>query len=276
MKTVRNISSILEEVTLRTENGKEEKIKIIKDENMRPYYPSFRFKLDLSDDTQKKKVQQLNIYLKRDTNFSIQVKIDDLQSDTNRPLYQNKIRQMGKPMILEKSKKGLVKDFYVSFRQEIFSEEDETKDCQNYPYKSYISFASCDDAYVQQRLPKDIAPIWATQNMDKVTNLSHIVTQVEKNVLEGLFTGIIQSDCPVPCTSTSIRTLDGPVTSLANPAKNEVSMISISFDPKVIITKNIVDTIGFMTCLNFLGSNLGLWPGLGIYQMLEWTVGFFE
>ena len=84
----------------------------------------------------------------------------DLQSDTNRALYQNIIHQTEKPIILEKSEKSLVKDLYVSFRQEIFSEEDETKDCRNYPYKSFTSFTSCDDAYVQQRLPRDIAPTW--------------------------------------------------------------------------------------------------------------------
>ena len=65
----------------------------------------------------------------------MQIQIEDLQSDTNRPLYQNKIHQTGKPIILEKSEKSLVKDLYVSFRQEIFSEEDETKECKNYPYK---------------------------------------------------------------------------------------------------------------------------------------------
>ena len=87
--------------------------------------------------------------------------------------------------------------------------------------------------------------------MDKVTKFSNNVAQAEMNLIEGLFTGIIQSDCPVPCTSTSILTLNGPVTSWINPAVNNYSMITISFDLKVIITKNVVYKFNFMTSLNF-------------------------
>ena len=28
-----------------------------------------------------------------------------------------------------------------------------------------------------------------------------------------------------------------------------------------------------MESLNLLGSNLGLWPGLGLFQVLEWLLG---
>ena len=30
-----------------------------------------------------------------------------------------------------------------------------------------------------------------------------------------------------------------------------------------------VDQFSFMDSLNFFGSNLGLWPGLGLYQVME-------
>ena len=34
-----------------------------------------------------------------------------------------------------------------------------------------------------------------------------------------------------------------------------------------------VDKITFMGTLNFLGSNLGLLPGMGLYQLLEGLIG---
>ena len=39
------------------------------------------------------------------------------------------------------------------------------------------------------------------------------------------------------------------------------------------VKKTSVDRFRFMDSLNFFGSNLGLWPGLGLYQILELLIG---
>ena len=36
------------------------------------------------------------------------------------------------------------------------------------------------------------------------------------------------------------------------------------------------DSFGLMESLNFLGSNLGLWPGLGLFQLLEGVIAIIE
>ena len=46
---------------------------------------------------------------------------------------------------------------------------------------------------------------------------------------------------------------------------------NITFYTQVKVTS--LDRFSLIDSLNFLGSNLGLWPGLGLYQVLEWTVG---
>ena len=57
---------------------------------------------------------------------------------------------------------------------------------------------------------------------------------------------------------------------------------SLSFNKDVRVKKTSVDKFSFMDSLNFFGSNLGLWPGLGLFQIIEWIVGlslvskFFE
>ena len=52
-------------------------------------------------------------------------------------------------------------------------------------------------------------------------------------------------------------------------------MFSLMFNDEVRVKKTSVDKFSFMDSLNFFGSNLGLWPGLGLYQILEGIVGIF-
>ena len=50
-------------------------------------------------------------------------------------------------------------------------------------------------------------------------------------------------------------------------------LCSLMFNHEVKVKKISVDKFSFMDSLNFFGSNLGLWPGLGLYQIIEWVVG---
>ena len=53
------------------------------------------------------------------------------------------------------------------------------------------------------------------------------------------------------------------------------SAFSLKFNDEVKVKKTSVDKFSFMDSLNFFGSNLGLWPGLGLYQILESMVEIF-
>ena len=77
------------------------------------------------------------------------------------------------------------------------------------------------------------------------------------------------SDCLLPCVRTVVTVEKGMVT------KWEGLMFSLMFNDEVKVKKTSVDKFSFMDSLNFFGSNLGLWPGLGLYQILEWMVGIF-
>ena len=50
------------------------------------------------------------------------------------------------------------------------------------------------------------------------------------------------------------------------------SMFSLAFSEEVRVKRIRMDSFSFLGSLNLLGSNLGLWPGLGLYQILEWMV----
>ena len=87
--------------------------------------------------------------------------------------------------------------------------------------------------------------------------------------LDDLFTGSTMSDCLLPCLRTVATVEEGTVT------KWDGLMFSLMFNDEVKVKRTSVDKFSFMDSLNFFGSNLGLWPGLGLFQIIEWMVGIF-
>ena len=55
---------------------------------------------------------------------------------------------------------------------------------------------------------------------------------------------------------------------------NGANSVYISFTHSVSVTTVTLDTFDLNTALNFLGSNLGLLPGMGLFQLLEATLSF--
>ena len=87
---------------------------------------------------------------------------------------------------------------------------------------------------------------------------------------DDLFTGSTMSDCLLPCLRTVATVEEGTGTKWGYGL-----MFSLIFNEEVKVKKTSVDKFSFMDSLNFFGSNLGLWPGLGLYQIMEWMVGIF-
>ena len=56
----------------------------------------------------------------------------------------------------------------------------------------------------------------------------------------------------------------------------DTHQVFIAYDGDIQKTRVTVDKFEFLESLNYLGSNLGLWPGLGLYQLLEGAVAFIS
>ena len=80
--------------------------------------------------------------------------------------------------------------------------------------------------------------------------------------------GFLVSDCLLPCLRTEVRVEEGTTSDL-----EDLAAYLLLFNNEVRVKKISVDQFSFMGSLNFFGSNLGLWPGLGLYQILEWWAG---
>ena len=76
--------------------------------------------------------------------------------------------------------------------------------------------------------------------------------------------GIDHSDCPLPCimTSTSVRR-----TAFSKQIGYNNTSVYLVFNTEVATTLVTLDRFEFVESLNFLGSYLGLWPGMGLFQV---------
>ena len=117
--------------------------------------------------------------------------------------------------------------------------------------------------------------IW-NKSSNELCILDPLSLQCSVNILipvEDLFTGHQVSDCLQPCLRTEATVVEGEMTRVVS--TYNCSMFTLAFSDEVRVKKTSVDSFNFMDSLNFFGSNLGLWPGLGLYQILEWMLGIF-
>ena len=155
----------------------------------------------------------------------------------------------------------------------------------------FETYADCDDDFVRRSLPEDLKPFWSVSNISSATNhytpalnesfsvlLARMSESTErvywyqiwpKQFADGLWSGSTLSDCAPPCTLTTARMTRGPVTRL----KGKYNFVHFYLTEDVHITRVTVDKFNIQEALNFLGSNLGLWPGMGILQLLEDFMG---
>ena len=82
--------------------------------------------------------------------------------------------------------------------------------------------------------------------------------------------GVGHSDCPLPCmtTSTSVRR-----TASSKQTDYNSTSVYLIFNTEVATTEVTLDRFEFVESLNFLGSYLGLWPGMGLFQVsCDWWI----
>ena len=80
--------------------------------------------------------------------------------------------------------------------------------------------------------------------------------------------GYAETDCKVPCLQTMITVQDGPQQN----SMLQQNVIFITINHRIQREVVLVDKFDFMESLNILGSNLGLWPGLGLFHLFEMII----
>ena len=89
-----------------------------------------------------------------------------------------------------------------------------------------------------------------------------------KHISERLVVGEFMSDCKNPCLTTTVSITEKSV----NRQRFPYHSIYLSIPSTVLTTVIKEDSFELMESLNYLGSNLGLWPGLGLFQLFEGSI----
>ena len=88
----------------------------------------------------------------------------------------------------------------MKLKENVFLEEDISKNCVDYPHGKYETYNDCDEDFVASNLPHGLVPIWFTNNTEEVTSYLNHTRFPNSDIYEKLHDGTQKSTCPVPCS----------------------------------------------------------------------------
>ena len=151
---------------------------------------------------------QTDFIFRNDTGLkTARIHFKDKNYYTSRPIYESKLNHHGPPLIVN-LKENVLLSFTSELKQEVFVEEDKSKDCRNYPNSNHSSYNECDREYVREKISAFIGPnftpLWATKGGKNATDKAVLSTEKQKMYEEvcRLGQGYDPSSCQLPCTIT--------------------------------------------------------------------------
>ena len=180
----------------------------------------------------------------------VDIRVVDQQKQTKRHYMFSKLSYQGVSIWLEDFTEPKSKTYMVSFKQDIFLEEDKNQNCVVYPTENFDSFEDCDQDYLADLLKNEtLYPAWATpEDLSKATNISKGDGFSYK--IWKFFYGDIPSPCIDPCTITSVQsfyTFTEHHTGNVNGWSGLPSLV-IDLNPEVVVTRRAYFQITALTC----------------------------
>ena len=156
------------------------------------------------------KTSSVEITLVKNASLEIEILLKDAGIFTKTTLLEHLTKYKGsKAGTKIEAQDNKVKDFIVEVSQEVFAEEDVTKNCSLYPNKRHRSYGQCDTEYTRTVLADsfgpDFRPLWIENNLKGVTGLTY-PGPLDYTPYFNLILGIQLSDCKLPCTTTRTYT----------------------------------------------------------------------
>lgn len=243
-----------------------------------PSYPSNYISIDISEKIKaiqekvgRKLLKYIFIRLELDTTNYSALNIEILDKSLHKRINLGQKFFTGDPITIVG---GKVKVYLLEINKNENLEDISNPRCKN--YKSPEDFAACDTKFVKDHLQSigwgNITPIWATDDLNEVTDDSELFSTV-KTIFRDVKTkdilyGDTKNDCPFPCVSRSIE----------SKRLRSITMNKNNADIKLCFHgtyKNIVEEkvkFDMMVMLSLSGGNMGLWMGLSIVQMIDMAI----
>ena len=83
----------------------------------------------------------------------IEIKLNDISLYSGRHILAHSMNHKGDRMFIKSSGQDLMRTYFVDISQEVYVEEDSTKNCVNYPTNKFDSYHNC-DSQTGQNLPQ--------------------------------------------------------------------------------------------------------------------------
>ena len=207
--------------------------------------------------------------------------IEDINIFANRPVQQNNGFFTGDKIFLKQKIDGggLFRAFSIEFSQNVFVEQDSSKNCKNYPNMQFESYSDCDQDFVRRSLQDvyTLQPYWAALDHANVTMnaFEHDYFKIEPSIFN-LFAGATTSSCPLPCVTT--KTFSSLVYESEWPqgTHESVNFLDLTPSPTVMITRTDFPIFALASALSSYGGSMGFWLGLGVVQLAQLFVGFLK
>ena len=200
----------------------------------------------------------------------IEIKVEDRHNLLGRSDLLTKDKFIGPTPWTDQFTKRLKKTYMISFKQDIFYEENQQKNCADYPTKEYATYDVCDQHVLEDLLKNDsIYPAWAhPEDLSKATKISNSSTLSLNAHL--FYHGFLSTPCSKPCIETSIHSTYGnTVPNIMGTDGTAQPTLTLMFNPNVEVTKHFYPRYDYNQFLLDLGSCSGLWLGLSVAHALE-------
>ena len=213
------------------------------------------------------KTSSVEILFSSNASLEVDILLQDAGIFTKRTILEHSTNYRGvKVGTKAGDNRTFVKDFIVEVSQEVFAEEDVTKNCSIYPNDRHRSYGDCDTAFTLTTLAdnfgSDFRPLWIEKNLSKATSLTY------EGILEttpyfNLVLGIQLSECKMPCTITRTYTQEVGEYTRVSPG------VKFTFVKDMEVTETSVVPFSIVDLFSGMGGILGLWLGLGAIQLGE-------
>ena len=237
-------------------------------------YPNNCLTLDIADipDVKGKVVDLIYIPFNH-VSFATEVDMEvvDRLKVTNRHYVYSKLSYQGPTISIDNLSEPKMKTYVVSFKQNVYLEEDKNINCVVYPTEKFSSYQDCENHFQADLLKNEtLYPAWATpEDVNKATNISKGAGLKYKTM--GFAVGTIHTSCKPPCTVTSVRSFYS-FTDYRKVNGRGLSSLLVALNPDVEVTRHVFPSYGPFLILNDLGGCSGLWVGISVTQALEVAV----
>merc|ERR550532_2611286 len=124
--------------------------------------------------------------------------------NTNRDITEHFFYSTGDSM---KARSGVVTKFVMEISENIYNEQDKSKNCKNYPNENFASYFDCEEHFVQQTCQSfGVAPIWLFEDLKNVTR-DPVHSPDSRLSCLYLYSGDKKPHhCPLPCRTFHVNT----------------------------------------------------------------------